>query len=66
MSIKEIWERRNDKLVKEMEEYAKNYECRKCNEDYCDHMLRARTRKFGKKVERQIDELMEISGSKTT
>ena len=60
------WEKKNDKLVREMEEYAKNYECRKCNDDYCDHMLRARTRKFGKRVERQIDGLIEISEFRTT
>jgi hypothetical protein len=48
------WEKSAWALANEMDEYAENYKCKKCSGNYCEHMLHARGRKFGKRVNTQI------------
>ncbi len=38
-------------LAQKMRDYADEHVCRKCSEDYCEHMLSARERKFKKEIE---------------
>lgn len=54
------WREEAEELGDEMEEYAKNYKCKKCNEFYCSHMLKARTQKFKKRCDRQMGKLIEV------
>lgn len=56
---KKTWHEEANELGDEMEEYAKNYQCKKCNEFYCSHMLKARTQKFKKKCDEEIGKLIE-------
>ena len=58
------WENESDKLAKNMEEYAENYQCKKClNNDrgkWCEHLLNARAKKFRKRIIEQLDELSRL------
>jgi hypothetical protein len=57
------WIKKNDKLSEEMENFAKNFKCSKCNEFYCEHMLHSRARKFKDKIDKELDNLTKISFS---
>lgn len=54
------WDRKSDELVNELEDYAYSYKCKKCDELYCDHMLDARRKKFGKKIKENFMELIQL------
>ncbi len=50
-SALDILEPKEDILAKEIEEFERNYVCKKCNTNYCEHMKRAMTRRFGKRID---------------
>lgn len=55
----EGWEIEAHKLANEMEEYAKNYRCKKCSEEYCNHMLDARAKKFKARIDGSVSQLID-------
>lgn len=55
------WGQEADELGNEMEEYAKNYKCKKCSEFYCSHMLKAMASKFKKRSDEHIGKLIETA-----
>lgn len=55
------WEEKDNKLCKDMEEFAEKFKCNKCSNNYCRHMLSARGRKFGNKVDNQMENLLRLS-----
>jgi len=54
------WRRKSHDLGQEMEEYARNYKCKKCSTFYCSHMLKARAQKFKKKIDISISDMIRI------
>ena len=54
---KKTWHEEAKELGNEMEEYAKKYKCKKCNEYYCSHMLKAMGSKFKKRCDNQMNKL---------
>lgn len=61
MAFKRVWPHRNEKLVKEMKEFTKKFECDKCPNNnpgiWCEHLLQARARKFRNRIVNQINSL---------
>lgn len=55
------WRKRSEELAVKLEEYARNYKCRKCNRFYCNHMLRARAAKFRRKTDESMSELIQLA-----
>lgn len=55
------WREEANMLGDEMEGYAKNYRCEKCDEFYCSHMLKARTQKFKKRCDKEMGKLLLIA-----
>lgn len=54
----------DEKLAEELEEYAKNYKCKKCNRFYCSHMLKARGRKFKDKIDSMMIKMVQHKRTK--
>ena len=54
------WRERSEHLATELEEYAKNYNCKICNRYYCSHMIAARTRKFRQRIEEMLSGMVAI------
>ena len=57
------WQDNADILTEEMEEYAKNYKCKKCDEYYCSHMLKARAQKFKQRMDDEFSEIISIAST---
>lgn len=47
-------------LVEELEDYAKNYKCKKCSRFYCSHMLKARASKYKERINEAVKEMFGI------
>lgn len=56
-----VWRENGEKIAEEMEEYARNYRCNKCNRFYCNHMLRVRAAKFRRKIDKSMSELIQLA-----
>ena len=52
------WRNETDKLSVEMDEWIKNYKCKKCSEYYCSHMIKASAKKFKKKCDEEMSKLL--------
>ncbi|OGW71721.1 MAG: hypothetical protein A2047_00945 [Omnitrophica bacterium GWA2_41_15] len=55
------WKDESRTLANEMINFARNYNCTKCSEMHCSHMLIDRRQKFGKKVEKQLEDLIKLN-----
>lgn len=53
-----VWLKRNERIANEMEKFAKNFRCKKCSEDYCNHMLNVRGRKFKERIDAEFSLLV--------
>jgi len=71
-----VWEKRSQKLLEDMRRYIRSYRegvCSKCTEQerrgcraysdgpYCSHMIKAKTRKFGDRIEAEFMHKMLVS-----
>ena len=62
MNIKLVeWEKDSEGLCEQLENYAKDYKCKKCpNKDpdfWCQHLLKERREKFRKKIKENLENL---------
>ena len=64
----EAWEQKSDALCKQLDNFRSNYSCKEnCDAwkkwEFCEHLTEARARKFSKKIDVQIEELVQINNS---
>lgn len=63
-----MWEKNNKQLLKDMDEWRERYNHRTpCKEykkhGFCKHLVKARTRKFRKKIKEQVESLLKVNYS---
>jgi len=62
----ENWEKRNDELLKKMDEWRDSYTCsNNCSEwqkwKFCKHLVKARVKKFGIDIRKMMEGLVQIN-----